>query len=200
MHRFMTGGPASQQQIPSLAGMTQPDKHLHPTRAPEEATVTMHDDLVQHVCVLEARDEIRQLMAAYVHARDLANIPVVDYLTEDAVWEGVGRMADILGRHTGRDAIAKRFAGPVPPGLHLLANESIAVNGDDAVGYWTYLQPMVLGGRAYWVAGRYHNDFQRGDGSWRIRHMRVEAISEAPYDHGWAQAEFFQRQAAPATG
>jgi len=95
--------------------------------------VTMHDDLVERVCVLAAQDEIRRLMAAYVHARDLANIPVVDYLTEDAVWEGVGRMADVLGRH----AIAKRFAGPVPPGLHLLTNESITVNGDDAVGYWT---------------------------------------------------------------
>ena len=155
--------------------------------------MTMHDDLAERVYVLEAKDDIRRLMAAYVHARDLANSPVVDYFTEDAVWEGVGRMADVLGRHTGRDAIARRFAGPVPPGLHLLANESITVNGDDAVGYWTYLQPLVLGGRAYWVAGRYHNDFRRDNGSWRIRHMRLEGIFEAPYDQGWAQAEFFQR-------
>ena len=66
------------------------------------------------------------------------------------------RQADILGPQVGRDAIVKRFAGPLPPVLHLLANESITINGNDAVGYWTYLQPSVLGGRAYWVAGRYH--------------------------------------------
>jgi len=160
--------------------------------------MTMPDDLAERVYVLEAKDEIRRLMAAYVHTRDLANSPIVDYFTEDAVWEGVGRMADVLGRHAGRNAIAKRFAGPVPPGLHLLANESITVNGDEAVGYWTYLQPLVLSGRAYWVAGRYHNDFRREGGSWRIRHIRVEGIFEAPYDQGWAQAEFFQRQSAPA--
>jgi hypothetical protein len=93
----------------------------------------------------------------------------------------------------GRDAIVRRFAGPLPPVLHLLANESISVNGDDAMGYWTYLQPSVLGGRAYWVAGRYHIDFRREDGRWRIRHLQVQGIFEAPYDQGWAQAGFFQR-------
>ena len=33
---------------------------------------------------------------------------------------------------------------------------------------------------------------------WRIRYIRVEAIFEAPYDHGRAQAEFFQHQTVPA--
>ena len=156
--------------------------------------MTTHDDLAERVYVLEAKDEIRRLMAAYVHARDLANSSIDDYFTDDAVWEGIGRLADILGRHAGRDAIVERFAGPVPPVLDLLANESITVNGDDAVGYWTYLQPSVLDGRAHWVAGRYHIDFRREDGRWRIRHLRIEGIFEAPYDQqGWAQAEFFQR-------
>ena len=80
--------------------------------------------------------------------------------------------------------------------LHLLGNESITVNGDDAVGEWTYLQPSVLGGCAYWVAGRYHIDFidfHREDGRWRIRHLQVHGIFEVPYDQGWTQAEFFQR-------
>jgi hypothetical protein len=77
--------------------------------------------------------------------------------------------------------------------LHLLANESITVNGDDAVGSWTYLQPSVLGGRAHWVAGRYHIDFRWEDGRWRIRHRQVQGIFEVPYDQGWEQAEFFQR-------
>ena len=161
----------------------------------------MHDGLAERVCVLEAREEIRRLMAAYVHARDFAS-SIDDYFTDDAIWEGVDEqvrrrwpdLADnVLAPQVGRDAIVKRFAGPLPPVLHLLANESITVNGDDAAGYWTYLQPSVLSGRAYWVAGRYHIDFRRQHGRWRIRHLQVQGIFEVPYDQGWTQAEFFQR-------
>ena len=35
--------------------------------------MTMHDGLAERVYVLEAKDEIRRLMAAYVHARDFAS-------------------------------------------------------------------------------------------------------------------------------
>jgi hypothetical protein len=155
--------------------------------------MTTHDDLAERLCIIEAKDEIRRLMAAYVNARDLAHSPVDDFFTEDAVWEGIGRLADVLGRHVGRAAIAERLAEPLPPGLHLLVNESITVDGDDADGSWTYLQPLVVDGRAYWVAGRYHNDFRREDGNWRIRHLRAEEIFQAHYGRGWAQTEFFQR-------
>ena len=150
-------------------------------------------DLAQRVDVLEAKDEIRRLMAAYVHARDVRDGSVADYFTDDAVWEGIGRLADVLGRHEGRSAIVERFAGPVPPTLHLIANESVTVDGDDAVGYWTYLQPTVLDGRAFWIAARYHNDFHRREGVWRLRHVRIEGIFEARYEEGWAHAAFFAR-------
>ena len=155
--------------------------------------MAMYDDLTERLSVLEAKDEIRRLMAAYAAARDLGEGSIHDYFTEDAIWEGLGRLADVLGRHIGRDAIAQRFSGPLPPGLHLLANESITVDGDQAVGSWTYLQPSVLNGRAYWVAGQYHNDFRRQDGHWRIRHLRIQLIFQAPYDQGWTQVEFFRR-------
>jgi len=39
----------------------------------------------------------------------------------------------MLAPRVGRDAIVERFAGPLPPVLHLLENESITVNADDAV-------------------------------------------------------------------
>ena len=155
--------------------------------------MTKPDDLAERVYVLEAKDEIRRLMAAYLDARDVTHGSVADYFTDDAVWEGIGRLADLLGRHEGRSAIVERFAGPVPPGLHLIANESITVHGNDAVGYWTYLQPTVLDGRAFWIAARYHNDFHRHEGMWRIRHVRIEGIFEAPYEEGWAQTAFFAR-------
>jgi hypothetical protein len=197
----MQGASADRAGDPDRAAGTA-EKHIVRPNAPEVLTVTMHEGLAERVYVLEAKDEIRRLMAAYVHARDFGNSSIDDYFTDDAVWEGVDEqvrrrwpdLADnILAPQVGRDAIVKRFAGALPPVLHLLANESITVNGDDAVGYWTYLQPSVLGGRAYWVAGRYHIDFRREDGRWRIRHLQVQGIFEVPYDQGWAQAEFFQR-------
>ncbi len=155
--------------------------------------MTKPDKLAERVSVLEAKDEIRRLMAAYVHARDVTGHSVAEYFAADAVWEGVGALADVLGRHEGRSAIVERFAGPIPPVLHLLANESISVDGADAVGYWTYLQPSVLNGQAFWIAGRYHNDFRCQEGKWRIRHLRTELIFQARYDQGWAQAPFFAR-------
>jgi hypothetical protein len=114
----------------------------------------MHDDLAERVYVLEAKDEIRRLMA-YVHARDVTS-SIDDYFTGDAVWEGVDEqvrrrwphLAGILGPQEGRDAIVKRFAGPLPPVLHLLGNESITVHGDDAAGHWTTSNPR------FWVAAR----------------------------------------------
>jgi len=149
--------------------------------------------LAQRLHVLEAKDEIRGLMAAYVHARDFREGSVSECFTADAVWEGLGPLAETLGVHEGREAIAERFAGQIPPALHLLANESITVDGEQAVGDWTYLQPMVLAGRAMWVAAQYHNDFQREQGRWRIRHVRIEGIFQVPYEEGWAEAAFFAR-------
>ena len=131
--------------------------------------MTEADDLAERLYVLETKDEIRRLMAACAHARDVTGHSVAEYFTTDAVWEGTGRLADVLGRHEGQDAIVERFAGPTPPTFHLLANESISVDGADAVGYWTYLQPSVLNGRAFWIAARYDNDFHRHDGVWLTR-------------------------------
>src|SRR6516165_12400627 len=79
---------------------------------------------VPHACVyvLEAKDDIRRLMAAYVHGRDFAS-SIGDYFTDNAVWDGVDEqvrrhwphLADILAPRVGRDAIVNRFAGPLPP-------------------------------------------------------------------------------------
>jgi hypothetical protein len=48
----------------------------------------MHDGSAERLLVLEAKDDIRRLMAAYVYARDFGS-SIDDYFTNDAVWEGV---------------------------------------------------------------------------------------------------------------
>ena len=161
--------------------------------------MTDADDLAERLYVLESKDEIRRLMAAYGHTRDVTGHSVAEYFTAGAVREGTGRLADVLGRHEGQSAIVA-FAGPTPPTLHLLANESISVDSAEAVGCWTYLQPSVLNGRAFWIAARYHNDFHRHDGIWRIRHMRIQPLFEASYEDGWAQARFFGGRALRLRG
>jgi hypothetical protein len=85
--------------------------------------MTMHDGMAERVYALEAKDEIRRLMAAYVHARDFAKSSIDNYFTEDAIWEGVDEqvrrrwphLAGMLAPRVGRDAIVERFAGPLRP-------------------------------------------------------------------------------------
>ena len=58
----------------------------------------MPDGLAERVYVLEAKDEIRRLMAAYVHGRDFAS-SIGDYFTDNAVWDGAAlrwHRADLL--------------------------------------------------------------------------------------------------------
>jgi SnoaL-like domain len=147
--------------------------------------------LSERLEVLEAEEEIGRLMAAYVRARDFGEDAVADYFTADAVWEGVGDLAALLGRHEGQAAIAERFAAATPPAVHLLANQSIQVHRDHALGTWTFLQPTVFDERAIWLVARYHNDFQLSAGRWLLRHVRIEAIFQAAYEDGWAREAFF---------
>jgi hypothetical protein len=66
---------------------TRPETH-RPSECSEVPTVTMHDGSAERLLVLEAKDDIRRLMAAYVYARDFGS-SIDDYFTNDAVWEGV---------------------------------------------------------------------------------------------------------------
>jgi len=41
--------------------------------------------------------------------------------------------------------------------------------------------------QAYWVWVKYGVDFVKEDGKWKIRHFKVYATFETPYDKGWVK-------------
>ena len=143
-------------------------------------------DLERRLRILEAEHDIRVLMAAYVAARDGHGTgrEIAELFTADGIWEGTGPYGAQLGRHRGRDAIARRFSGDLPPTLHLLGGEQIQIDGDHATGRWNYLALAVLDGEAAWMAGRYDNDFVVEAGRWQFAHVRVRPMLAAPHRSG----------------
>ena len=151
------------------------------------------EKLLQRLDVLESEAAIRRLMASYLDARDLgtgSGTHVARLFSADGIWEGVGLLAEVLGSHYGRDAIARRFSAPLPFSVHFLTNESITIDGDTAMGTWRYLQSTVYQGQAVWIAGRYHNDFVQVNGEWKFRHVRIDAMFVTPYEDGWVKTPF----------
>ncbi len=159
----------------------------------EEDPMGTSEELLHRLDVLESEAAIRRLMAQYLDARDLgrgSGTHIARLFSADAIWEGVGRLAEVLGSHQGRDAIARRFSAPLPFSVHFLTNESITIDSDTAVGTWRYLQSTVSKRQAVWIAGRYHNDFVRVNGEWKFRHVRIDALFVTPYDDGWVKIPF----------
>lgn len=151
------------------------------------------EKLLQRLDVLESEAAIRRLMAEYLDARDMGTASgthIAGLFSADGIWEGVGRLAQVLGSHQGRDAIERRFSAPLPFTVHFLTNESITVNGDTAVGTWRFLQATVYQGQAVWVGGGYHNDFVRVQGQWKFQHVRIDAMFVTPYEDGWVKTPF----------
>jgi hypothetical protein len=151
------------------------------------------EELIQRLDALESEGAIRRLMAEYLDARDLgtgSGTHIAHLFSADGIWEGVGRLAEVLGSHQGRDAIERRFSAPLPFSVHFLTNESITIDGDTAVGTWRYLQSTVYKGQAVWVAGRYHNDFVRIEGRWKFQRVRIDAMFVTPYEDGWVKTLF----------
>jgi hypothetical protein len=97
------------------------------------------EELLQSLDVLESEAAIRRLMTEYLEARDFGtggSTHIADFFVADGIWEGVGRLARVLGSHHGRDAIERRFSVPLPLSVHFLANGSITIDGDTGVGTW----------------------------------------------------------------
>ena len=157
----------------------------------------MSDDLAARVAALElqvrdlnAREEIRVLRCRYhecINEGLSAELP--DLFTEDATLD-----FGYLGRARGREKIAKFFA-QVPVVLEFVKqfihNHVIELEGDHGRG-WSYLEAKsVSKGTAYFVSGRYDDEYDLVDGAWRFSQMNFEPYFTVPFNEreGWAQDE-----------
>jgi hypothetical protein len=145
--------------------------------------------LAQRINRLEDLEAIKQLKARYCEICDDDHNPdrITSIFAEDAVWEGRG-----IGKARGHAEIRKLFEGfqkRISYSQHMVVNPVIEVDGDHAKGTWYFFGTFTFyeGNQAKWQAARYHEDYVKVNGDWKIQHLRVKGPGmSADYEKGWA--------------
>jgi ketosteroid isomerase-like protein len=133
--------------------------------------------------VLESKDAIRELTAAYCFAvAEGRGADIVDMFTTDGSfkmrgheWTGTARLEEMYGN----------IADSVTPKPYI-QNHVIEVAGDDATGRCGVEIRMVHKGEAYTVAGHYYDTYRRVGGRWRFAERDFHTFHWVPLSKGWA--------------
>lgn len=150
-------------------------------------------DLVQlekRITRLEDLESIKQLKARYCEICDDNHDPkrIVSIFTDDGIWEGRG-----IGKARGHaqiEALFENFQKSISYSQHMVLNPIIEVDGNSATGIWYFFGPFTFyeDNQAMWQAARYREDYEKVDGSWKIKHLRVKGPGmSAKYEAGWAK-------------
>lgn len=130
----------------------------------------------------------RYRQGSVIPARELAAVAdeVARLFTEDGIWDG----GPTLGRVVGRPAIAERLRDTTLVfARHLFTAPRIELDdtdGDRARGQWGLLSPCrTTDGRDLWLCGTEWDEYERVDGNWLHRSMRLSTTFVAPYEEGW---------------
>ena len=126
--------------------------------------------------VLEDKDTIREVMAAYCHALDACRFAdVAGLFAEDAVW------TTDYGEAKGRDAIEQIFRSVVPvkgegpQRKHYITNIIIKVDGDTASAVSDYLIVREAeAGLIPVMGGTYRDKFIKTPAGWRFSRKELE--------------------------
>ncbi len=145
--------------------------------------------LAERITRLEDIEAIKQLKALYCEICDDDHNPdrIVQIFTEDGIWEGRG-----IGTARGRAeirALFEKFQTMMSFSQHMTMNPRIEVDGDSASGTWYFFGPFTFraDNQAKWQATRYHEEYARVDGEWKIRHLKIRGPGfSADYEKGWA--------------
>ena len=125
--------------------------------------------------VLEDKDAIREIMAAYCHALDACRFAdVANLFADDGVW------TTDYGEAKGRGAIEEMLRSVVPvkgegpQRKHYIANIIIKVDGDSAESVSDYLVVRESGPDLIPVmGGTYKDKWVRRDGTWRFKQKEL---------------------------
>ena len=146
--------------------------------------------LERRITRLEDLEAIRQLKARYCEICDDDHNPelITSIFTEDGIWEGrgIGRAAG----HAELQDLFRRFQSLIGFSQHMVMNPIIEVHGGEAKGRWYFFGPFTMyeGNQARWQTCRYHEDYRKVDGHWKIAHLRIRAPTmSADYETGWAK-------------
>ena len=132
---------------------------------------------------LIAREEIRELVAAYAQLADAGRFDaLLDLFADDATLEP-GELPAV----TGREALRQFFSGTNrslvaattrPLIRHHVSNLRITCEGPDAAGGTCYFFVVTERGPDHW--GRYRDRYVRTGGRWRFQRRTVRTDGFAP--------------------
>ena len=147
------------------------------------------ETLAARLTRLEDIEAIKQLKALYCEICDDDHNPdrIVTIFTDDGIWEGRG-IGTAQG-HAEIRALFERFQSLMSFSQHMTMNPRIEVDGDSATGTWYFFGPFTFykNNQARWQATRYHEEYAKVNGEWKIKHLKIAGPSMvADYETGWA--------------
>lgn len=150
-----------------------------------EARLAALESEIQQLKDLEAIRRLRFRYHECVNETKLAEIP--DLFTEDGDLD-----FGYLGKARGGDEL-KRFFGALPKLLsfvkQFIHNHAIDIQGATGRGL-SYLEAKsVSKGESYLVAARYDDEYEKVDGQWKFKKMRLTPYFTVPHNEGWAQED-----------
>jgi 3-phenylpropionate/cinnamic acid dioxygenase small subunit len=117
-------------------------------------------------------EQIRALIHAYAERLDTGDLDGLAELFADSTWRSQGRTEVFRGV----EQVRKMYRGVIlydgrPCTKHVITNVSVVANGSDvatARSYFTVLQATPELPLQPIIAGSYHDEFSRVDGTWRF--------------------------------
>ena len=131
------------------------------------------------------REEIREVVHRYCYAVDRGSLD--DVL---ALFDGGCALELIPGRrYEGRAAVRRWYDHYMRNRMgvlrHLIHNQLISVDGDEAVSKSYFDAVGDLRGEAIVVAGFYHDRLRRVEGRWRLTEKVIRLDFLVPLHEGW---------------
>lgn len=146
--------------------------------------------LEERITRLEDIEAIKQLKALYCEICDDGHDPdrIVTIFTEDGIWEGKG--IGTAHGHAEIRALFTRFKAMMSFTQHMTMNPRIEVTGEQARGTWYFFGPFTFNenNQAKWQASRYHEEYAKVGGEWKIRHLKIQPpVMSVDYKRGWGE-------------
>lgn len=151
------------------------------------------EELAKRIQILEDIELIKDLKALYAEVCDDHYNPqrMADLFTEDAVWDG----GKHFGVHRGKDAVIEFFTGVsdnIVFARHYFVQPRLKVDGSDLCsGTWyMWMVGTFAGNKAVFFAAIEEDVYQRVNGRWFIKNLKLHSDFITPYEEGWHKSPF----------
>lgn len=149
------------------------------------------DEVLERLGILEAKEDIREVMAQYNYSVDNVDLEsLMELFLEDAAV-----VTEQWGACKGKKEIKAFYERILSPtsGLynmrHYAANPVIKIKGDEATETSYFHETAEVGGKAIVVAGSYEDRFKRdAKGQWRYQEKKIYLNFMVPIEgEAWAR-------------